>query len=624
MKISSDFFDKILLCFLLVLTVQVMSCSVGDDKAPAPTPDPPDQIMGLSEGQTDKVLNWIAPGDDGNTGTATLYLFRYLNTEQVETLLGVNSLDGIEFDIIQETVRDNFAEATQVPFFLSPSKAGSPESFPIPRLDINGQDNFYFSIITNDEVGNSSPVSNVVEVTTPLVGSAFQDQDEVSCLGVAAASAEVGGRDADDQDDIIDDLIIGDPCLGRVYIFFGGPNFARQSIDVDVDQADVTIIGDPSESFGASVSGIGNFGGKGGFQEIAIGAPEADNGAGKVYIIFGDEKFGEEDFEEIDLNLGEEADRIINGENPGDNFGFVIKERGSDNFYVGAPGALNETGKLYIFDGNDVDNEVMNATSAKDIVTGESEGDLLGFDVTNAGDIDDDSPLDYAVSAPGAAKVYVIFDTKNIDLSQSNLSDVLIIEGSVEDRFGESISGGFNVDGLVDDDQSGDNLFLDADLDEDADLLIGAPGTNNEKGSVFLYSGDDLKDAIKDGTSFSFVLRIDGLSDGDNFGASVEELSDINPIIDVRDRNTANVLDLDSTPADFAIGAPGSENGKVYVFFGEIGFSGNLTSADADITIEPTSIETLFGGDIFSLGDINDDAFVDFAIGSDNFLVVEY
>lgn len=624
MKISSDFFDKIFLCILLVLTVQVISCSVGDDKPPAQITDEsdvlPGQIMDLSVDQTNKVLNWTARGDDGDTGRATLYLFRYLDTEQVETLLGVDSLDGIDPDIIQETVRDNFGEATQVPEFLSPSEAGFPEVFSIPRLDITGQENFYFSIVINDEVGNSSPVSNVVEVTTPLVGSAFQDQDEVSCLGVSAASAEVGGRDADDQDDIIDDLIIGDPCLGRVYIFFGGPNFTRQSIDVDVELADVTIIGDPSESFGASVSGMGNFGGKGGFQEIAIGAPEADNGAGKVYIIFGDENFPEV----IDLNLGEEADRIINGENPGDNFGFVIKERGSDNLYVGAPGALNEKGKLYIFDGSDLDNDVMNATSADDIVTGESEGDMLGFDVTNAGDIDDNSPLDYAVSAPGAGKVYVIFDTKDIDLSQPNLSDVLVIEGSVEDRFGESIAGGFNIDGLDDDDQSGDDLFLDADLDEDADLLIGAPGTNNETGSVFLYSGDDLKDAIKDGTSFSFVSSIDGLSEGDNFGASVEELSDINPIIDVRDRDTANVLDLDSTPADFAIGAPGSENGKVYVFFGEVGFSGNLTSSDADITIEPTSIETLFGGDIFSLGDINDDAFVDFAIGSDNFLVVEY
>ena len=72
------------------------------------------------------------------------------------------------------------------------------------------------------------------------------------------------------------------------------------------------------------------------------------------------------------------------------------------------------------------------------------------------------------------------------------------------------------------------------------------------------------------------------------------------------------------------MGAPGSENGKVYVFFGDIGFSGIMTSGDADITIASPGGAANFGKDIFRLEDVNDDSFLDFAIGSDTSIFIEY
>lgn len=599
---------------IMFLAFAIISCSVGDDDSPGPIGD-------LELGASGRLLNWTSPGDNGDSGQATLYLIRFFDTEQVEDLIGVNSLDGINSTQINEAVRDNFGDATQVPEFLEPSEAGSPEAFSIPRLNLTGEDSFFFAVRTNDEVGNGSIVSNVVETLTPLTGSIFQDADENSCLGMSAASAEVGGRENEDEDEVIDDLIIGDPCNGRVYIFFGGSDFTRDGFSVDVSQADVTIIGNPTEAFGASVSGIGNFGGRGGgFQEIVIGAPEANNGAGRVYIIFGEEDLSPT----INITLGEEVDRIINGENLGDNFGFVIKERGVDNILVGAPSALNGRGKAYNFDGDDIDDDVMSASGASDIIIGEAEGDMFGFDLTEAGDIDDNTPLDFAVSAPGAGRVYVFFESRDLDLSEQNFSDVLVIQGSIEDRFGESISGGFNIDGLDEDNNSEDDLFVDADLDEDADLLIGAPGANNNTGAVFLYSGNDIKDAFEDGVSLNFVSRIDGINEGDNFGASVEVLSDINPDIDIQDEDTSNVLDLDSTPADFAISAPGSGNGIVSLFFGRVGFNGNLDANDADFTIPTPENTENFGSSICRLGDVNDDSFLDFSLGSSGSIVVEY
>ena len=604
--------ELITICFA-VFSLALISCSVGDDESP-------NTVQDLAVGTSGKLLNWTSPGDDGDGGRATLYLVRFFDDQQIEELLGVNSLEGVNFSQISDEVINNFGSATQIPEFLSPSEAGSSESVSIPRIDLTGDKEIFLALRTNDEVGNSSQVSNVVQATTPLAGAVFQDSDENSCLGMSVASAEVGGRDNDDEDAINDDLIIGDPCRGRVYIFFGNSSFSGNGLNLDVSQADVTIIGDPAEQFGASVSGIGNFGGRGGFQEIVIGAPEANNGTGKIYLIFGEENFDPV----INVTLGEEVDRVMNGENQGDNFGFVIKERGADNILVGAPNALNQRGKVYNIDADDLDDDVNNASSASDIMIGEAAGDQFGFDVTEAGDIDDSSPLEFAASAPGAGKVYIFFENRNLDLSEQNFSDVLVIEGNPEDGFGESISGGFNIDGLDDDDNSGDNIFLDADLDEDADLLIGAPGFNNGTGVVFLYSGNDLKDAFQDDTPLTFVSRIDGINEGDNFGSSVESLSDINPDIDVQDEDTANVLDLDTSPGDFAISAPGNGNNEVYIYFGTIGFSGNLTAADADFVVSaPEGIEN-FGKSICRLGDINDDSFIDFAVGSDSSMIIEF
>jgi peroxiredoxin len=88
-------------------------------------------------------LAWTAPGDDGNTGTATSYDVRYSNS----------------------TISDsNWASSTQAAGEPMPSSAGSSESFTVSGLA--SSTTYFFALKTSDEVPNVSGLSNVVSTTT--------------------------------------------------------------------------------------------------------------------------------------------------------------------------------------------------------------------------------------------------------------------------------------------------------------------------------------------------------------------------------------------------------------------------------------------------------------------------
>ena len=93
-------------------------------------------------------LEWTAPGDDGNTGTARSYNLRY----STAPITG-----------------NNFNNATPVTNLPSPSPAGTRQSFSIGGL-LSGT-TYYFALKTTDEFGNVSPLSNVVSGTTTALTS---------------------------------------------------------------------------------------------------------------------------------------------------------------------------------------------------------------------------------------------------------------------------------------------------------------------------------------------------------------------------------------------------------------------------------------------------------------------
>ncbi len=125
----------------------------------AVAPPPPDTIPpadvtdlvaspGASNGTVD--LSWSAPGDDGNSGTATTYDVRYQ-----EASLGPLDTEAEWNDAFQ---------ATGEP---SPKPAGTQESFTVTGLTPGTA--YYFALKTADEVPNWSDLSNSDSATAKVV-----------------------------------------------------------------------------------------------------------------------------------------------------------------------------------------------------------------------------------------------------------------------------------------------------------------------------------------------------------------------------------------------------------------------------------------------------------------------
>ena len=93
--------------------------------------------------QSSASLTWTAPGDDGNTGTASEYDIRY-STSPITVA--------------------NWNAATQCIGEPAPQPVGSSERFTLTRLSPSTI--YYFALKTGDEVSNWSPLSNVASGTT--------------------------------------------------------------------------------------------------------------------------------------------------------------------------------------------------------------------------------------------------------------------------------------------------------------------------------------------------------------------------------------------------------------------------------------------------------------------------
>ncbi len=134
----------------------------ADTIAPAPVAN----LVAGSGGSPGTVeLSWIAPGDDGTTGTATTYVVRY-NTAPI--------------------TEDNWASSSDVAGEPLPSPAGSVENMTVSGL-APGQ-RYHFALKTQDEVPNTSAASNspwaaarswpnVVDL--PLVARAYEEEPPV-------------------------------------------------------------------------------------------------------------------------------------------------------------------------------------------------------------------------------------------------------------------------------------------------------------------------------------------------------------------------------------------------------------------------------------------------------------
>ncbi len=211
-------------------------------------------------------------------------------------------------------------------------------------------------------------------------------------------------------------------------------------------------------------------------------------------------------------------------------------------------------------------------------VTGTSADDLLGFNISYAGDVNNDGNSDTIVGAPGADEAYVFFGGTGLIGSLTRANANVILTGSASSGFGWDVASAGNIDG-----------------DAYDDVIIGAPDDD----MVFIFYGS----SISGGGTFGFGvadITITGENSGDEFGASV---------------NTAGNYD-NAGNDDIIVGAPGSssDKGSAYVFYGD----GSIPSSavDADVLLAGSQVFDKFGFSVSTAGNTD-------GIGGDEILVGE-
>ncbi|NEP66844.1 MULTISPECIES: hypothetical protein [unclassified Moorena] len=436
------------------------------------------------------------------------------------------------------------------------------------------------------------------------------------------------------------DLIIGAPGAdpnglfsGTSYVVFGGPDVGTTgTIELaDLDGTNGFVIaGLNSTGFlGFSVSSGGDINGDG-TNDLLVSAPGAGaNNNGVSYVVFGGSTVGSTG--SVDLSSG----FAINGIDPAEFSGHSISNLGDVNgdgkndLLIGAPHALLpisspglNPGNAYVVfggtgTGGSLDLSTLDGTNGF-LLTSSVAGNLAGFSVSSAGDINGDGIKDFAIGVPGsdspltdnssAGKTYVVFGgsgvgaTGTLDLSSIPSSDPktgFVINGIDEgssldlgDRAGWSVSDAGDVNG-----------------DGVSDLIIGAPfvdsDTQTDVGEAYVvFGGTDVAGtgnldlASLDGTN---GFAITGIEANGLLGSSVSYAGDLNK----------------DGFADVAIGAKGA--GKVYVLFGseELGTTGSVDlstlNGEDGLVIEGTDS---LGFSVSGAKDVNSDSIDDLVIGA--------
>ncbi|MCK5561476.1 MAG: FG-GAP repeat protein, partial [Thermoplasmata archaeon] len=231
-----------------------------------------------------------------------------------------------------------------------------------------------------------------------------------------------------------------------------------------------------------------------------------------------------------------------------------------------ANGSKANAGAAYIFFGHsDIHLNNISAALANVTIYGSSPGDNLGWDVSDADDVNGGSPAysDIIIGAPGnnsnRGNAYIFYGkAKGSWLSSYDASaaDVIITGANNGDRFGSAVSTAGNVNGGANN-----------------DIIVGAPFNDSYNGSlanagaayIFYGEGGSIPTS-----ALNANVSLYGEAAGDLFGHSVSNAGNVN-----NDNYT-----------DIIVGAPyndesGTNAGNVYLFYGDPNMVGEICYCDS-------------------------------------------
>jgi len=443
------------------------------------------------------------------------------------------------------------------------------------------------------------------------------------------------------------------------------------SMDTNLSEADASFLGDPLDRIGWGVSDIGDVNDDG-FDDFALAAPfNREPGGvdpGQVYIFFGKTSGWTTGISVKD------ADASYWGEAASNNVGKQIAAAGDvnndgyDDFLISSTNNSEngtQSGQTYLILGKAsgwVHDVSLGSVDASYL--GENSGDFAGSDISGIGDINDDGYDDFAICSPTNSsydgQTYIIFGKASGWTMDNNLGSVdASFIGSGDERSCWSIGGGGDLNGDTIDDmvigaytngqggfrsgktyivfgkasgwamdtaistadasfigQSEDYIGYDVAIVGDAngdnldDFVTSTPfddyGGLTWAGNTFLVLGK-ASGWSNNASITTATASFRGENDDDQTGRTVSEAGDVN----------ADGYD------DFMINswrnADGGNNaGQTYLILGKSsGWALDTSLADADASFLGEVAEDRSGyGGISAAGDVNDDGYDDFIIGS--------
>ena len=430
----------------------------------------------------------------------------------------------------------------------------------------------------------------------------------------------IANADLGTTPDIHNDIVVGAPNDGKVYIYINDGTYPTTEAT-----ADTTIAGElPGDRFGEvlATGELNTTPDK--YVDLVVSAPSYNFSQGRVYIFYNDGFPAD----------SSSADVTFTGENVGEQFGFSLatgelsatRDNRTD-LVVGATQYPNDTGvgRVYVYynDG---------AYGAADwTATGDNGGDRLGESLA-VGDLSRDGRADLIIGmsgydsgdAEGLVRVYYNTDAGlaltdsliNNTGSNSFAGSSLLVADITGDGWNDLITGAngaYTNKGLVLIDdysrkeitgsagvQYGQSMAIgDFDGDGDNDFAISAPEYNSSQGQVYIFF-DDINSSTK-AVNPGAQVTITGESAGDEFGYSLA---------------SGKVSETADTIDDLVIGAPGanSDVGWVYVFDGRTGWVDTYdATTDYDNRLKDNGSNQRCGTTVIAGYDLVGDSREDFA-----------